>query len=141
MDQYLPTGNEMISLPKLNAATAGIETFTFLSMRLKGLVDVRGGADCPLFQPLIFAQWRRDEADRPLLAQRSALDPQAHRPRRDAHVYHDGSHTCEGAGLCHPPHLYGQFSRRSHLGSYGLLGEHVPRHQRRKALGRKDVLL
>lgn len=53
MDQYLPTGNEMISLPKLNAATAGIETFTFLSMRLKGLVDVRGGADCPLFQPLI----------------------------------------------------------------------------------------
>src|SRR5699024_12074046 len=53
MDQYLPTGNEMISLPKLNAATAGIETFTFLSMRLKGLVDVRGGADCPLFQPLV----------------------------------------------------------------------------------------
>ena len=33
MERYLPTGNEMISLPKLNEQTAAIEDLTFLSMQ------------------------------------------------------------------------------------------------------------
>ena len=32
MDKYLPTGNEMVSIPKLNEATAGFEDVTFLHM-------------------------------------------------------------------------------------------------------------
>ena len=47
MDRYIPTGNEMVSLPKLNELTAGIEDFTYLSMQHKGLVEVRGGKDLP----------------------------------------------------------------------------------------------
>lgn len=35
MHYYLPTGNEMISLPKINETTAGIEDFTYLSMQHK----------------------------------------------------------------------------------------------------------
>ena len=38
MNRYLPTGNEMISLPKINEETAGIEDFTYLSMQHKGLI-------------------------------------------------------------------------------------------------------
>lgn len=36
MERYIPTGNEMISLPKINEFTAGIEDFTYLSMQHKG---------------------------------------------------------------------------------------------------------
>ncbi len=50
--RYIPTGNEMISLPKINEATAGIEDFTFLHMGYKGLVDVRGD-DEPLILPFV----------------------------------------------------------------------------------------
>lgn len=53
MERYLPTGNEMVSLPKINEKTAGIEDFTFLSMRHKGMVEVRGSADKPLIQPFV----------------------------------------------------------------------------------------
>lgn len=45
MERYIPTGNEMISLPKINEATAGIEDFTYLSMQHKGLIEVRGSDD------------------------------------------------------------------------------------------------
>ena len=37
MERYLPTGNEMISLPKLNEQTAAIEDLTFLSMQQRGM--------------------------------------------------------------------------------------------------------
>lgn len=53
MERYLPTGNEWISLPNINEATAAIEDFTFLSMQHKGMIDVRGGADTPLMQPFV----------------------------------------------------------------------------------------
>ena len=43
MDRYLPTGNEMVSLPKLNELTAGIEDMTWLTMQYKGLIELRGG--------------------------------------------------------------------------------------------------
>ena len=53
MDRYIPTGNEMISLPKINENTAGIEDFTYLSMQHKGLIEVRGSKKIPLIVPFI----------------------------------------------------------------------------------------
>ena len=53
MEYYLPTGNEMISLPKINEETAGIEDFTYLSMQHKGLIEVRGGETVPLMKPFL----------------------------------------------------------------------------------------
>lgn len=53
MNRYLPTGNEMISLPKIMESTAGIEDLTYLSMQHKGLIQVRGREDMPLIQPFI----------------------------------------------------------------------------------------
>lgn len=53
MERYIPTGNEVISLPKINEATAGIEDFTYLSMRHKGLIEVRGSNSMPLIQPFV----------------------------------------------------------------------------------------
>lgn len=53
MERYLPTGNEMISLPKINEYTAGIEDFTYLSMQHKGLIEVRGSEQTPLIAPFV----------------------------------------------------------------------------------------
>lgn len=53
MDRYIPTGNEMISLPKINEKTAGIEDFTYLSMQHKGLIEVRGSNTMPLMMPFV----------------------------------------------------------------------------------------
>ena len=53
MNQYIPTGNEMISLPKINEDTAAIEDFTYLSMQHKGLIEVRGSESIPLIQPFV----------------------------------------------------------------------------------------
>lgn len=53
MGRYLPTGNERISLPKLNEQTAGVEDFTFLSMQHKGLIEVRGSQNTPLMMPFV----------------------------------------------------------------------------------------
>ena len=69
--RYLPTGNEMISIPKLNEATAGIEDITFLHMGYKGLVELRGSDDTALIEPFVEVdggsapfcdlQWKRSE--------------------------------------------------------------------------------
>lgn len=53
MERYIPTGNEMISLPKINECTAGIEDFTYLSMQHKGLIEVRGAGEMPLIAPFL----------------------------------------------------------------------------------------
>lgn len=53
MEKYIPTGNEMISLPKINEATAAIEDFTFLSMQHKGMIEVCGGKELPLMVPFV----------------------------------------------------------------------------------------
>lgn len=53
MDCYVPTGNEWISLPKINERTAGIEDFTYLSMQHRGLIEVRGSDAMPLIQPFV----------------------------------------------------------------------------------------
>lgn len=55
MKYYLPTGNEQISIPRLNEKTAGIEDVTFLSMACKGLLDVRGSDTLPLIRPFVQA--------------------------------------------------------------------------------------
>ena len=72
MERYLPTGNETISLPKLNADTAGIEDITFLYMQQKGMIELRGSDDLPLILPFIEVggqafrleslQWQRQHA-------------------------------------------------------------------------------
>ena len=53
MERYLPTGNEMISLPKLNEQTAAIEDLTFLSMQQRGMIELCGTENVPLMQPFI----------------------------------------------------------------------------------------
>ena len=53
MDRYLPTGNEMVSLPKINELTAGIEDLTYLSMQHKGLIELRGSRELPLILPFV----------------------------------------------------------------------------------------
>lgn len=70
MNRYIPTGNERISLPKINETTGGIEDFTYLSMQHKGLIEVRGSEQTPLIQPFLSRggeavpleslQWRRE---------------------------------------------------------------------------------
>lgn len=49
MDKYLPTGNDFVSLPRINERTGGIEDITFLYMAAKGLIDIRGSESTPLF--------------------------------------------------------------------------------------------
>ena len=44
MDSYFATGNEYVSLPKINELSGGIEDMSFLYMSLKGMIDVRGAA-------------------------------------------------------------------------------------------------
>lgn len=61
MEKYIPTGNEFISLPKINQESSGIEDLTILSMQHKGLLDIRGSAEVPLFQPF-FAKQSKDGA-------------------------------------------------------------------------------
>lgn len=51
--KYLPTGNEMISIPKLLKSTAGIEDITFLHMGCKGLLELRGSTEQALIEPFI----------------------------------------------------------------------------------------
>lgn len=53
MERYLPTGNEMISLPKLNADTSAIEDLTFLSIQQRGMIELCGTEDEPLMQPFL----------------------------------------------------------------------------------------
>lgn len=78
MNRYIPTGNERISLPKINEATAGIEDFTYLSMQHKGLIEVRGSENTPLIRPFLTIggkelpltrlHWRREHDWIPSLA-------------------------------------------------------------------------
>lgn len=66
MTNYLPTGNEMVSLPKLNQDTGGIEDITFLSMQYKGLIEIRGTEDTPLLSPFICEECGDGQIDLPL---------------------------------------------------------------------------
>lgn len=54
-EQYIPTGNERISIPKLSMVDGAIHDFTFLHMGYKGLIDVRGTDINPLMKPVLRA--------------------------------------------------------------------------------------
>ena len=81
MERYLPTGNEMISLPKLNEQTAAIEDLTFLSMQQRGMIELCGTENVPLMQPFIQIdqeelaltglQWSREHFWIPVRAERN----------------------------------------------------------------------
>lgn len=49
--RYLPTGNEWVSLPTVQEQTAALESFSFLHMGSKGLIEQRGKYGQPLMQP------------------------------------------------------------------------------------------
>lgn len=56
---YLPTGNEWVSLPTLQACTGALESFSFLHMGHKGLIEQRGGASLPLMTPFFETEGER----------------------------------------------------------------------------------
>lgn len=70
IEKYICTGNEMISLPCINEKDASILDFTLLHMGYKGLIDVRGTLEKPLFKPIVLIDnekvefeditWRKD---------------------------------------------------------------------------------
>lgn len=66
MDRFIPTGNEFLSLPRINESSAAIEELGFLSMGLKGMIELSGSQDLPLFLPYIEGadglklKWSRD---------------------------------------------------------------------------------
>ena len=48
---YLPTGNEWVSLPTLREEDGALESFSFLHMGCKGLIEQRGSSALPLIAP------------------------------------------------------------------------------------------
>ncbi|MBQ0035905.1 MAG: glycoside hydrolase family 125 protein [Firmicutes bacterium] len=52
MKKYVPTGNEMVSLPTINEDNGNIESISFLSMTQKGMIELKG-EESPLFEPYI----------------------------------------------------------------------------------------
>ena len=56
MEKYIPTGNERVSLPTIRESDGGIESISFLSMTLKGMLELRGNAESALMQPFLQAE-------------------------------------------------------------------------------------
>lgn len=52
-DKYLPCGNEMVSIPELREGDGGILSVSLLHMGFKGMIEIRGSTDNPLFLPFI----------------------------------------------------------------------------------------
>ncbi|MEG2949305.1 MAG: glycoside hydrolase family 125 protein [Clostridia bacterium] len=53
MSNYQVTGNEYLSLPKLNEETACVEGLTLLHMGAKGLLELRGDAEQVFLEPIL----------------------------------------------------------------------------------------
>ena len=53
MELYIPTGNEVVSLPTVNGETAAIESVGFLHMAQKGMIELRGSRAAPLMTPFV----------------------------------------------------------------------------------------
>ena len=51
MKRYIPTGNELVSLPTVCEENGGVECISFLSMSQKGMIELRGNGKIPLIQP------------------------------------------------------------------------------------------
>lgn len=43
MERYLPTGSELLSLPRVNEKNGAVEDLGFLHMGSRGLIELRGG--------------------------------------------------------------------------------------------------
>ena len=54
-DDVLPSGNQWISLPDINAGDGSLKTFNVLSMRHRGLLQVSGEHHGPVLQPYFAA--------------------------------------------------------------------------------------
>lgn len=54
-EDVLPTGNEWIALPEIRAGDGAIASFNVLSMRDRGLLEVRGESGAPVLQPYFTA--------------------------------------------------------------------------------------
>ena len=52
-DDVIPTGNDWIALPSIQAGDAALRDFNLLSMRYRGLVEMAGPKDAPLMAPFI----------------------------------------------------------------------------------------
>lgn len=53
---YIPTGNELVSLPEVNEQNAAIESINFLHMGYKGIVELKGS---PFMQPFVEVNGKR----------------------------------------------------------------------------------
>lgn len=42
MERYLPTGSELLSLPRVNEKNGAVEDLGFLHMGSRGLIELRG---------------------------------------------------------------------------------------------------
>ncbi|MFP5276900.1 MAG: glycoside hydrolase family 125 protein [Acidobacteriota bacterium] len=101
-NDVIPTGNEWIALPEIRASDGALASFNALSMRYRGLLQVRGDQGAPALQPYF-------EADgKPVSFQNPSWDlieywiPSAHR-------------TADGLEMtltwCAPPGMRGAFLR------------------------------
>lgn len=52
-DKYLPCGNEMVSIPELRERDGSILSITLLHMGYKGMIEIRGSQENPLFTPFV----------------------------------------------------------------------------------------
>ena len=53
MERYLPTGSELLSLPRVNEKNGAVEDLGFLHMGSRGLIELRGGEAEPLMRPFV----------------------------------------------------------------------------------------
>ncbi len=53
MSRYIPTGNEYVSLPQIREEDGSIESISFLYMAQKGMIELYGDSERPLFSPMI----------------------------------------------------------------------------------------
>lgn len=58
---YIPTGNEWASLPTIREQTAELESFSFLHMSGKGLIEQRGDDKTPLMKPFFIVNDKQEE--------------------------------------------------------------------------------
>lgn len=63
MERYIPTGNEMISLPTIRESDGGIESISFLLMAQKGMVELRGNKQDALIRPFVQEIDANDKAE------------------------------------------------------------------------------
>ena len=61
MRNYIPTGNERVSLPMIREADGGMEALGFLYMAQKGMVELRGNDALPLILPFLQREVKKGE--------------------------------------------------------------------------------